>query len=433
MREALSEPDRVKWDEEHARTHVGQEYGAYPVLPFHAACTDVLHLLLNIFKVGASQLFHVPLQRKFKGAGMKEFMAALKDKADHRMAEEFTRLRFGGEGVWACTGPQLKTFLRGGKRGTLLIDLIGIFMPYFALLESDGALPTQPGEEEEEEDPEVAAATSNVPAKNSNTKGKKRAAPAKAKAKPPAKKPAKQREVTLAEDDEVEDEAPDPAPARAASPGSSPARAAATQPDPVTALTFREKGITMLLSMSALYSYLHQDAGVDARDITQDMRKARAHQASKLGGDVAVASLAVCGTAIRQTYLHDAVYGMATLYLYLGKPYLGATEGNEHAHQRMKKMFREMCSHSNKRIGDALQLMNLQHMFRHVVEEQGAFAPPTAESSARMGLEWDGQAGTRTRKDTDAAIAVQDALLRAQAGGSLGERGGCDPHAQENH
>ena len=97
-------------------------------------------------------------------------------------------------------------------------------------------------------------------------------------------------------------------------------------------------------------------------DITAEVREKNAREASKLALDMVRAVVAVCGESVKQTYLHDAFYGMATLYMILGKPYLGATEGNERAHQQMKFYFHKMCSHSNRKVGDVLQTMNLMHL-----------------------------------------------------------------------
>ena len=55
--------------------------------------------------------------------------------------------------------------------------------------------------------------------------------------------------------------------------------------------------------------------------------------------------LALIGTHRRRTYAHDLVYGLHQLYTLFGKPWNAATEGNEHAHQDMKRYFRDMATH----------------------------------------------------------------------------------------
>ena len=73
------------------------------------------------------------------------------------------------------------------------------------------------------------------------------------------------------------------------------------------------------------------------------------------------------------------------LYLTLGKPYLAATEGNEHAHQELKKYFRKLCSHSNKTTCDMLQFLNL-HCIKHLmVIDHGDEMQRTKEMARRLG------------------------------------------------
>lgn len=136
---------------------------------------------------------------------------------------------------------------------------------------------------------------------------------------------------------------------------------------------------------------------------------------------MARAIINVCGTDVRQTYLHDAFYGMATLYRVLGKPYLGSTEGNESAHQIMKAYFKGMTSHSNKRIGDALQTLNLMHLHGVAIDRHGQFAAPTAESERRGCGDMGRQPGKRARKNNDDAILASDAHLQAISEGKTGD------------
>ena len=48
----------------------------------------------------------------------------------------------------------------------------------------------------------------------------------------------------------------------------------------------------------------------------------------------------------RRAYAHDLYYGMHQLYTLYGKPWHGSTEGGEHAHQEVKKMFAHLSCHS---------------------------------------------------------------------------------------
>ena len=130
----------------------------------------------------------------------------------------------------------------------------------------------------------------------------------------------------------------------------------------------------------------------------------------------------VCGTEARWTYLHDIVYGLQKLYLILGKPYLGATEGNEHAHQEMKKDFAMMCSHSNQSVGDVLQLMNRHYLRHRCFQQHGLYAPPTKESEGLMGRDVGAREGNRGKKRHDAAIPLADAELALLQPGAAAKR-----------
>ena len=146
-REAMSEAELVKANEAHARLHFGQNVDQEPVLPYHDSCTDVLHLYLNIVKVAISQVFHGPFQieKLDYTPDMKQLMSDLRDKLNARMKQDFDDKKFGGEGVFALIGDQVKIFMRGGHNNRLVPDLLEIAKPYFDfMLTSDGIVPTAP-------------------------------------------------------------------------------------------------------------------------------------------------------------------------------------------------------------------------------------------------------------------------------------------------
>ena len=145
----------------------------------------------------------------------------------------------------------------------------------------------------------------------------------------------------------------------------------------------------------------------------KDERKQLAREAYDLGCDVVRAVVAVMGADERQTYLHDIVYGLAKLIIILGKPYLGATEGNEHAHQEIKKDFHTMCCHSNKKFGSMMQTLRLHHLRRKVFHKFSGFAPPTKESEANLGKKMDVRESKRRHKNHDDAIPIADSHLEA--------------------
>ena len=176
-------------------------------------------------------------------------------------------------------------------------------------------------------------------------------------------------------------------------------------------LTYKAKVLGMFLATSAHWMFIHSVNSRDAKDIWRAEREELARRAYNIGCEVVRAVVAVCGDEQRQTYLHDMAYGMQKLFLILGKPYLGATEGNEHAHQEMKKDFKTMCCHSNSRAGSMLQLMELSHLRRQVFRTGAQFAPRTIQSQAVLGMDLGVKQGPRKRKQADLAISRQDKLL----------------------
>lgn len=244
---AMDDHERARFDEEHTRKHKGQDYNCPPVLPYHDHCMDVLHLFLNVFKVAFSSVFHKPLQMKRKNEEVRAIMDKIKAAANERMKQDFARKDVGGDGVWSCTGPQLKTILRGGHNGSLLADLVQIFDPYFELLEADGVDRL----EDDEAESTVAESSSAAPSTSAAPKRKGGPGrPSKKKKKKPATKK-KEHEITLPSDDEVAASGDEAAAAddAAPSPGSSPKPPAQTSD-----ISYKLKVVTCFLSISALTS-----------------------------------------------------------------------------------------------------------------------------------------------------------------------------------
>jgi len=292
-------------------------------------------------------------------------------------------------------------------------DLLAIIEPYLALLESDGLEP--------------APAAAPAPAKGgrppkqkhgrgkggkggkgaSDGRGRGGAGGGRGAARASAGRGASHAARTIKlpafeaegeEEDEGEEEE-----------GAPPAAAPAAAPVP----TYREKVVVMFLSLSAHWLFTHSVNERKSSEILPAERTELAREAYTLGVDVVQAVVAVCGDEARQTYLHDIVYGLQKLFLILGKPYLGATEGNEHAHQEMKKDFHAMCSHSNKAAGSMLQLMNLHYLRRNVYSRHATFAPPTKESESTLAMDLHRKESKRHKKAHDDAIPIANAALKA--------------------
>lgn len=168
------------------------------------------------------------------------------------------------------------------------------------------------------------------------------------------------------------------------------AAAAAAEKEPAatapTEASYKEKVVAMFLSLSAHWLFTHSINDRDAKEI-----------------------------------LHDIAYGLQKLFLILGKPYLGGTEGNESAHQELKKDFHQMCCHSNKRAGDMLQLMRLHHLRKVTFAASKDFAPRNRYSEATLGMELGLRDPKRIKKAADSSIPVADGHLKALLEPPIGE------------
>ena len=407
--DALDDGARALFDDKHARAHFGQNIGQEPVLPYNDSCSDVLHMYLNVMKAAYATVFHRPFQiaKHNYSPEVTKLMSDLRDKMNERMDVDFDDKHFGGEGTFSLHGDQVKVFMRGGKSGRLIPDLLTIIEPYFALLESDGKFVASAAA------PAAPAVPKAVP--KGGGRGKKKGAmrgggagcrgagrgatrgKGTAAGRPRTHSARVVHQVVQPEDSDDElddDETPEEVAQRVA---------------PV--LTYKAKVLGMFLATSAHWMFIHSVNSRDAKDIWRAEREELARRAYNIGCEVVRAVVAVCGDEQRQTYLHDMAYGMQKLFLILGKPYLGATEGNEHAHQEMKKDFKTMCCHSNSRAGSMLQLMELSHLRRQVFRTGAQFAPRTIQSQAVLGMDLGVKQGPRKRKQADLAISRQDKLL----------------------
>ena len=95
-----------------------------------------------------------------------------------------------------------------------------------------------------------------------------------------------------------------------------------------------------------LYDFLKSGHDIPASQLTPTARSERGDIAVDHALNLQRAMLGLIGTHRRRTYAHDLVYGMHQLYTLFGKPWNAATEGNEHAHQDMKRFFHSMACHN---------------------------------------------------------------------------------------
>ena len=95
-----------------------------------------------------------------------------------------------------------------------------------------------------------------------------------------------------------------------------------------------------------LYDFLKSGHDIPASQLTPTARSERGDIAVDHALNLQRAMLGLIGTHRRRKYAHDLVYGMHQLYTLFGKPWNAATEGNEHAHQDMKRFFHSMACHN---------------------------------------------------------------------------------------
>ena len=124
------------------------------------------------------------------------------------------------------------------------------------------------------------------------------------------------------------------------------------------------------------YAYIKSDHGVPANLLTTKLRQERAAKAIEYALNMQRAMLALIGTGRRRTYAHDLVYGTYQQYMLFGKPWNCATEGNEHAHQDMKKFFKDMANHNPKSAaGDCFQVLRLTVIKNHLLQTKFHLLP----------------------------------------------------------
>lgn len=132
------------------------------------------------------------------------------------------------------------------------------------------------------------------------------------------------------------------------------------------------------------YAYLKQDHGVFADQLTPEKRAERAETAIEFALTMQRAMLALLGTSRRRTYAHDLVYGTYKQYMLFGKPWNCATEGNEHAHQDMKKFFKNMANHNPKaKEGSCFQVLRMMVVKNQMMRTMSHLLPASKYAAMR--------------------------------------------------
>ena len=149
-----------------------------------------------------------------------------------------------------------------------------------------------------------------------------------------------------------------------------------------TGLTYTQRVGAALVAFIEFYDYIHGDHNIKASELDVNMRASRADTAVALSIEHQRAMIALIGTHRRRTYAHDLVYGLHVLYRLFGRPWNAATEGNEHAHQDMKRFFLHLACHSSKHSGDCLQVLRLLTVKQQTLRLHAARVLPTSNYAA---------------------------------------------------
>jgi len=152
----------------------------------------------------------------------------------------------------------------------------------------------------------------------------------------------------------------------------------------VPQLNYRQRVGAAFVTFIEFFAYIKSDHGVPADKLNETMRSNRADDAIKLALNMQRAMLALIGTGRRRTYAHDLVYGTYQQYMLFGKPWNCATEGNEHAHQDMKKFFKNMANHNpNAKYGDCYQVLRLTVIKNHLLQTKYDLLPNSNYAAMR--------------------------------------------------
>ena len=403
----MTEAEKEAHDEKWSHDNKGQHYGWYPALPYHACFPDMLHMNLNQFNSATEEAYHSHLlDEAYDDPGLKQLAAGVREKVNTRLKAHAEQggagvlLTFGLPGkLHVANGPKMKAVLR---HPTLLLDLCELMRPLWAAAEArdEPAVRRKPMSKEELEretarntaadltaaagaaEPEHGNAGVAARAKKAAKKAKQAAGLRRGAARPvvlPSETARAQNAAPALDADSTEDATEEEVNELHANLDA----AGLSVSDTLEKYEERVAWMFVVMQQHFIYTRQHELA---SSGIDQDYRKARAMEAHRLGLEVERAMLCVIGTKRRRTYGHDIVYGLPGLYMLLGKPYLGACEGNEHAHQEMKYMFRHMSSKNSKTRSACLQTLDLMVVKRLLIEKNAAFLPRTKYTGMRTGL-----------------------------------------------
>ena len=415
--ELLEEGPRTKALEEWSMNNHGQEFNRHPLLPYHDSGPDVLHLNINQWNSAAVEAFHEHLllaDDKEADPGLRAKAKEIRDLVNARLQESGTNLMlsFGIKGKGhSVNGPKLKKFMRNP---TLLVDLIKLMEPLYDLMEiktpkrvaMDETVARNLGVRLA---PVATDAPAAVPGSELRSdgrgsgggRGRGRGRKSK-RGRGKGGGPIVPQYSSLAAQSAASSSQSALTPTQ---PTAEEEQAWAARP------SYKQRVCTMFYALACFWQFLHQERG-DVDAFPDGQAEELAKEAATIALDVENAMLACIGHKKQRGYAHDTLYGVSKIFLILKNAYLGSTEGFEHAHQEMKKMFRAMCSHSDKNKCDTLQFLNLHTLRRIATRELRDLAPDNAYTRRVMG-EKKSDTGV---KDTDAPVEETKANLAARGG-----------------
>ena len=383
----MNDAKREAFLEAWSKDNKGQCFNYFPALPYHHTVTDMLHLNLNQWNDAISEAFHSHLvESEYTDVDLKQMVRVVVDQFNARTKQASLGLTVG-ESVKGkpLNGPKLKELLRAG---TLLQDLVDIMKPLWHLREAKDHPAVRPHALSANE--LAAEAAAEAQCKASEKAGAGAGAKAGRQAKGAGGRPKKKRGRSAATARRpmvvnADDHAGDSSDKEGSVGNAGGAGDARSTGDASSPVTYATRVSVMFHALLELWTFTHQHQ-LDTSLIVGDLRHKRAWVAGKLGRAVEEAMLECMGTKRRRTYGHDTVYGIPHLYMLLGKPYLGATEGNEHAHQDMKKYFKKMSSHSSRRLPDVQQTQKLMLQKQQVCTAMACSIKRTAKTQMYTGM-----------------------------------------------
>ena len=361
-----------------ADKHAAQMLRRPPLLPFHFVVHDPMHAVHCEANVLIDESVHKHLMVESNDPEVKEAIATAQATINKMWKDANLPkfIQFGkdskGAHSHALNGP---CFEAVWGKPQLIIDTIKAMQPVYELLESRKLTPELKTEAIQQLDVGAAQASTE------QSPGKKQKAGERAGAAPPkkGKKLKKDRRAAFSDD---EDDVP--------STPAQPSLAATERATPLTtsttpaALTYSQRVGAAFVAFIQFYAYLKKDHEVPACKLDAAMREERADQAIELALTMQRAMLALIGTTRRRTYAHDLVYGTYKQYMLFAKPWNCATEGNEHAHQDMKKFFKELATHNPySKHGDCFQVLRLTVIKQQFLRTKAHLLPASNYAAMR--------------------------------------------------